>query len=146
MTTDDINPNDMGTGDEFWGSTPDWSDSTRRPRRQRSAGRSDVTGAIKGLWNAAMSNGVEGTREHRVIDATAPWPDTTDSAIDPTMFDDLDNDIPASVSGRVDGFDATDHEIFEPDDRSPGHRRGRRGAGTGRSVRGHDTAADGRAR
>ena len=101
MTTDGATP-----GDDFWGSTPDWTDSTRRPRRERAAGRNDVTSALKGLWNSAMSSGAEGTREHRVIDAAVPRPNDTRSGIDPTMFDDLDNEIPMSTSGRVEVFDA----------------------------------------
>jgi hypothetical protein len=117
MNGDDMNPDGTTPGDDFWGSTPDWTDSTRRPRRGRSAARVDVTGAIKGLWNSAMSSGVEGTREHRVFDATAARPTDIETGIDPTMFDDLDSEIPVSASGRIDVFDvdaARDADADEP--------------------------------
>ncbi|MFT6761666.1 MAG: hypothetical protein ACJAXA_000309 [Candidatus Aldehydirespiratoraceae bacterium] len=88
---DDMNGND----NDFWGSTPDWTDARDRPRRQERSERStDVTGAIKGLWNSAMSAGGGGTREHRVLDATTPPQAYSEHAgIDSTMFDDLDIDF-----------------------------------------------------
>lgn len=114
MTGDDIGHDDTGSGDEFWGSTPDWSTSTGRPRRDRAVGRGDVTGAIKGWWNVAMSGGVEGTREHRIVDETAPAPLPNHQALDSTIFDDLDDEIPLSPSGRVEVFEAADPHRFEP--------------------------------
>ena len=139
MNGDETNPYDMhsdeawnarnepvrdvesGDSDGFWGATPDWTGTTSRPRRTRSTGRRDVTGAIKGLWNSALSAGVEGTREHGVFDATAPRPADDGSALDHAMFDDLDLEIPLSSSGRVDVVDAGDaprriarHDAFEP--------------------------------
>lgn len=93
MNRDDVNRNDAPV-DNFWGNTPEWSDAPRAERRDKRAG--DVTGAIRGLWTSAMTGGVEGTREHRVFDATAPAPgvdDTPVDAINPSMFDDLDDDF-----------------------------------------------------
>ncbi|MFT6291852.1 MAG: LysM repeat protein [Ilumatobacter sp.] len=88
---DDMNGND----NDFWGSTPDWTDARDRPHRQeRSERGTDVTGVIKGLWNSAMSAGGGGTREHRVLDATTPLQaDSAHAGIDSTMFDDLDVDF-----------------------------------------------------
>lgn len=88
------NHDSSGIGDDFWGSTPDWTDAPSRPRRQKRADRNDVTSTLRGLWNSAMSAGVAGTREHSALDATAPRPsDTEQPGIDSTMFDDLDTDF-----------------------------------------------------
>ena len=107
----DSDKSGSGAADDFWGETPDWTDSPRRPRRDRSTRGADVSGAIKGLWSSAMSSGADGTREHRVIDASASADDTP--VVGPTMFDDLDTEFPLSSSGRVDAiqpgeFGATD--------------------------------------
>ncbi len=81
---------DETNGDDFWGSTPDWTDAPGRPRREKRS--KDVTGAIRGLWSSAMSAGVDGTREHGVFDATAGAPDDVAprTAVGAGMFDDLD--------------------------------------------------------
>jgi len=61
--------------DEFWGSTPDWTNDVERPRRKRRNDASgDITGAIKNLWGSAVTGGVSATRSHGVFDATAPRP------------------------------------------------------------------------
>ena len=104
----DTNQSGDGAADDFWGETPDWTDSTRRPRREGSSRGTDVTGAIKGLWSAAMSSGADGTREHRVVDASAPRPADDTPVIGPTMFDDLDTELPLSSSGRVDAVQPAD--------------------------------------
>ncbi len=110
MNGDELNPDGTPTGNDFWGTTPDWTDTARRPRGERSAGRADVTGAIKSWWNSAMGGGVEGTREHRIIDASADQPAEPESGIDLTMFDDLDTEIPLSSSGRVEVSDVAANE------------------------------------
>ena len=56
MKRDDMNPGGTTPGDDFWGSTPDWTESTGRTRRERSKGRADLTGAIKGLWNTEVGS------------------------------------------------------------------------------------------
>lgn len=89
MNRDEMTGDDM-TGDDFWGATPDWTDGAPRPRREKRSG--DVTGAIKGLWAAAMTAGADGTREHRVFDATAPHAGD-DIDVGPQMFDDIEHDI-----------------------------------------------------
>ncbi|MEP4648969.1 MAG: hypothetical protein ABJ314_02220, partial [Ilumatobacter sp.] len=89
MKHEDMDRNAATGRDEFWGGTPDWSNTPQRPRRTKRSG--DVTGAIKGLWASAMSAGADGTREHRVLDATAPLP-ADEFEVGPQMFDDLDDD------------------------------------------------------
>jgi len=102
MKHDDTNHGEASpSSDEFWGSTPDWSTGSSRPRRQRSESSGDITGAIKGLWTSAISSGAGGTREHHVVDATAPRPADDTPVAGPTMFDDLDTEVPWSDSGRV---------------------------------------------
>jgi LysM repeat protein len=97
-------------GDDFWGSTPDWTGTAARPRRAPARRRTEGTGGtgvtetVKGWWSSAMTGGAEATREHRIIDASEPRPDRPSrpageyrrADVDPTMFDDLDTDIPAS--------------------------------------------------
>ncbi|MFK8023889.1 MAG: LysM peptidoglycan-binding domain-containing protein [Ilumatobacter sp.] len=84
-------------GDEFWGSTPDWTGRVERvrPRRSESA---DISGAIKRVWDSALSAGAHATREHRVIDATAPRPDhaadrSGDDALVADLFGEIDDDL-----------------------------------------------------
>ncbi|BAN00566.1 LysM peptidoglycan-binding domain-containing protein [Ilumatobacter coccineus] len=99
----------MNEQNDFWGDTPDWTESTERPSRRR---RADVTrpterssarpgtfgSKLKNLWGSAMATGADATREHRVIDATQPRPDQAG------MFDDLD-----------DGFDGLHaHDDHDP--------------------------------
>ena len=86
---DEMNTGRSG-GDDFWGATPDWTDNPVRPRREKRSG--DVTGKIKNLWSAAMTAGADATREHRVLDASAPRP-AEDPAVGPHMFDDIDHEI-----------------------------------------------------
>jgi hypothetical protein len=134
-----------GNGDDFWGSTPDWTDSADRPRRQKRSERStDFTGAIKGLWNSAMSAGVAGTREHRALDATAPRPiDSEQPGIDAAMFDDLDTDFETSdpaesinATTEIPVIDATavrDDEVAAFAPVTAAERRGGR-VGSARSI------------
>jgi LysM repeat protein len=106
---DDLNANQPGpspTGDEFWGATPDWTGTTPRTRRSASGRGTDVKASVRGWLTSAMTAGAGATREHRIIDAAAPRPqDPTDeyrrADVDPTMFDDLDTEIPLSKSGRT---------------------------------------------
>lgn len=86
----------MNEQNDFWGDTPDWTDSASRPSRSRRADSTRPTdrsgnfsAKLKNLWGSAMATGADATREHRVIDATRARPEPAG------MFDDLD-----------DGFDA----------------------------------------
>ena len=72
---DDDRPGSHEREDEFWGSTPDWTNDVERPRRKRRSDSSgDITGAIKNLWGSAVSGGASATRSHGVFDANAPRP------------------------------------------------------------------------
>lgn len=81
----------MNEQNDFWGDTPDWTESAERPGRQqradetRPSGRPGTFGSkLKNLWGSAMSSRADATREHRVLDASQLPPEPAG------MFDDLD--------------------------------------------------------
>ena len=68
----------MNEPNDFWGDVPDWTGEVARHRRGErrrpvdGAASTRRGGALAKWWGSALSAGVEPTREHRVVDATAP--------------------------------------------------------------------------
>ena len=77
--------------DDFWGDTPDWTRSTRRSDDavgETEDGPSDSRrSGLRRWWDAALGSGSDATREHRVLDASAPMYDDTEPLADGGEFD-----------------------------------------------------------
>jgi|GEM_PF-445410 len=113
--------NEKNDGSDFWGDSPDWTatgDHTprRMPRPDGGSERTDISGAMKNLWSAALTSGANPTREHRIVDAAA-LPESVQSASD---WNDDPDETPAigrvrDVSGQP--MDDTNEYVRSADER-----------------------------